>query len=142
MTTRPDRFSTALSDLIVTPAESDRDRADAFLEPFHVGRSGGVFTDPRGYPLAVSPRWVDGLDRFSADELRAAASAIARPSEIRIVWKRGSDGAPLLTRRYIAEDIAVDVNRAGWCFATSDDGGFDAARLRAGELVWRASSQI
>jgi hypothetical protein len=140
----PDRFSAARNDFVATLPESGEQRARAFLEPFGVDADrGGVFIDRSGHPLAVTPAWTEGLERYAADELRRAARAIADPGEIRIIWKTGADGRLLLTRRYIASidgiDVAVEQSRAGWRFATSEDPGFSLDKLRAGELAWSAA---
>lgn len=139
-----DRFTFHRDEAIITPAESDEDRARAFLEEFGLTLDGGFVQDRSGHPLALSRRWTEGLDRYSADELARAGRAIAMPDEIRQLWKRGADDSRLLTRRYIARidgvDVACDLNRAGWCFATSEDSGFDLDQVRHGELVWSRGS--
>ncbi len=144
MTTQPDRFSTGKNDLVFVGRESDTARSKAFLKPFGVDRAGGTFIDASGYPLSITPVWTEGLDRFAAAELERAGQAIADPVEIRILWKDGADGSKLLTRRYLAEvggvDVAVDVNRAGWRFATAEDPGFDLDRLKVGETAWPAAA--
>lgn len=145
MTTAPDRFSIAKNDLVFLPSESDRDRADAFLEAFELSGEGGTFEDVGGHSLMISPAWVEGLDHYAARELANVASAIVDPTEIREVWKKGANGSAMLTRRYIAEgdafDVVADVNRAGWTFATSQEPRFDLDDLRTGTRVWPASSK-
>lgn len=127
-------------DLIFHPLESDEDRADAFLETLRLPRDGGTFVDRTGHPLTFARSSTAELDHFTCDELSRIAETIRRPDEIRELWKRDAKGSSRLTRRYIANikgvDVAVDINKAGWCFATSEDGGFDLARVRHGTIVW------
>lgn len=130
--------------ITLAAGESDRDRAEAFLRAFDLKPgTEQVFVDASGHPLAIAPSWTTGLDRYAASELERAGQAIARPIEIWLLWKPGAEDQQLLTRRYIGLvdgiDVVVDVNRAGWRFATSLDSGFSLERLRSGELVWRSS---
>lgn len=139
MTTQPDRFSVGRTYLAIID-ETDDDRSEAFLETLGLSGEGGLFFDKTRHPLVFTKVSTAGLDRYAAAELRRAAQAIVRPIEIRQLWKRDAKGKPLLTRRYIGEvegvDIAVDINKAGWCFATSEDPGFRMDLVRHGELLY------
>jgi hypothetical protein len=128
--------------------ESDSDRASAFMKPFlarGVARKEGVFIDSGGHPLAISPVWVDGLDRYASSEIERAAAAIVNPDEIRVGWAEAADHSKILVRRYFARvdgvDVAVEVGRAGWRFATSLDPNYKFTPLLAGDIVWSAPSQ-
>lgn len=111
-------------------------------------RAGKVFTDPDGWPLAVSLAWFEQGGRLvlpapaRRSSLGMAARTIAKPTEIRWVWVRGVDGSAMLMRRYltIADGVvtcAVDVGRAGWRFLAVAAGDGPLGRLRNGFVAWR-----
>lgn len=92
----------------------------AFLAPFGFAEAGGIFTDAGGWPLAISPAWLDGLSFDDQDKAAEAAQTIATPDKIRELWISGKDGQLMLVRRYIREldqsASVVDVHPAFWRF--------------------------
>ena len=136
-----DRWISRRDELIITPAESDEQRFAAFAEPFGLKPGECIFFDRDGHPVNIAPSWAEGLDRYSADEFRRAARAIADPDEIRGLWRRFPDGERVWVRRYLREEqavgVAVEVSRRGWLFATSEDPLLDMEGLRTGDASWR-----
>jgi SPP1 gp7 family putative phage head morphogenesis protein len=118
-----------------------------FFAPFGLeGRAaitkGKVFTDVAGWPIAVTRSMLmdaRGTPAFPAARqpyLAAAAAAIISPDEIRWRWVKRADGLPMLMRRYVGKAAIVDVSRADWRFFAAGEPGFEADRLRQGEIAW------
>lgn len=139
---------------LLAAGTSAREAQAAFLEAFGATEARPViFTDPGGEPFVASGGLFKTLSgkpvRMSAAKVAAlplVARAIRYPDEIRRVWREASNGAPQLLRRYVARlsvdgreiSIVADASLGGgWSFATSLDKGFDLAKMRGGELVWR-----
>lgn len=100
---------------------------------------GKVWTDPAGWPMAISAgllRGADGaivrLGNDQARELVGAAGVMAAPETIGWVWVTGEDDRAMLVRRYASAEGTVDIGGAFW--------RWQARRARsAGNVIWRAA---
>lgn len=107
---------------------SDREFAlvRGFFSRFGLGtraaaQRGRVWTDPAGWPLAISLGMLRGADggmvRLAAREARNlsdAARILQSPDRIALVWVAGENGRPMLVRRYFAAHGVVDIGRDFW----------------------------
>lgn len=128
-------FSKGDDDAIAAAEPSSTQR---FLDVFG-GDGGLVWSDPTGWPLPISARWLFGL---SADRQRLAwqaASTIATPEAIRLVWVTGKDGRSMLVRRYTGSGFVVDVGTSFWRFAKVR--AAQLARLSTGDIIWSAADR-
>lgn len=113
--------------------------AEFGLADRRAAQRGTVWTDPAGWPLAVSLgllRGPDGrmvaLDRRQARALVKAARILREPERINLVWVTGKDGRALLVRRYFGAAGVVDMARDFWRWHVGSKQG-----LERGHLVWR-----
>lgn len=82
---------------------------------------GKVWTDPAGWPLAISAgllRGADGamvpIDANQARALTTAAKVLNEPEAIGWVWITGKDGRSMLMRRYRSADGVVEMGASFW----------------------------
>jgi len=101
--------------------------------------SGRIWTDPAGWPLAISAglfRGADGnvvrLSTRDAEDLNVAAWALFAPDTIGWVWVTGKDGRAMLVRRYRSALGVVDMGGSFWRWHAGDPG-----RFAPGLVVWQ-----
>lgn len=118
--------------------------AAAFLQGLGLDTQyGGIFRDATGWPIAVSPRWLRGLPVVVKKAAPSAASAMAQPDSIQIIWQTGKDGRKMIVRRYRkamqGKVMIVDISRAYWRFALLRRDV--AAKLSSGTAIYTAAQK-
>lgn len=103
--------------------------------------AGKVWTDPAGWPLAISAGLLRGADGamvpIGADQARAlttAARVLQRPDTIGWVWVTGKDRRAMLVRRYRSAEGMVDMGGSFWRWRAG------ATRATPGLVVWSAEA--